>query len=195
MYTALAASSALLKPARANTAFSLALQLTHQLAVMFTNTTRSCARRPASACSENATLAMPLLVAASVVSGFGRRCSANSGQHTPAAATSASASQPRPPPLRARVHAHAASASAIAATSHRPAASAPRCLASTHTSQAAVAYIGNASNCFRVSIHAPGFGSSRANAGTKPISRNGNARPRPSIRNTSIPPAVGPVNA
>ena len=36
---------------------------------------------------------------------------------------------------------------------------------------------------------------SRAKVGTKPISKNGSASPRPSIRNTSIPPYVGPVNA
>jgi len=130
-----------------------------------------------------------------VASGFGNCCSFASGHAVPATASSATSNQPRLPPLRARVHAQAASASAIAAAIHRPAASAPRCLASTHTSQAAVAYSGNASNCFSVSIHAPGFGSRRANAGTKPINRNGRASPRPSIRNTIIPPATGPVKA
>jgi hypothetical protein len=36
------------------------------------------------------------------------------------------------------------------------------CCASTHSSHAADAYIGKANTCFSVSIHAPGFGSARA---------------------------------
>src|SRR5690606_24540462 len=47
----------------------------------------------------------------------------------------------------------------------------------------AVRYIGKASTCLSVSIHAPGLGRRSASAGTKPISRNGSARPRPNIRN------------
>src|SRR5690606_21954017 len=42
-----------------------------------------------------------------------------------------------------------------------------------------------ASTCLSVSIHAPGLGRRSASAGMKPISRNGSARPRPSIRYTA----------
>ncbi len=66
---------------------------------------------------------------------------------------------------------------------------------STHSSQTAVRYNGNASTCFSVSIHRPGLGSTAAKRGTKPISRNGDARPSASARNTVNDTIAGWVSA
>src|SRR6185437_5373944 len=96
---------------------------------------------------------------------------------------------------RLRSNHHKVIASSTIATSTRPTASAPRWLASTQTSHAAVRYIGKASTCFSVSIQRPGLGSRRASAGTKPMARNGKARPMPSARNTSSADSIGAVNA
>ena len=57
------------------------------------------------------------------------------------------------------------------------------------------AYIGKPPPGFRVPIPGPGLGWRRARAGTKPISRNGSARPRPRNRNTVIAFSGGAMNA
>ena len=60
---------------------------------------------------------------------------------------------------------------ATSSTSSAPAPSMPLCWPSTHTSQATVANIGKAMSLRKVSIHAPGRGSSRATAGTQLAAR------------------------
>ncbi|MCW0450875.1 hypothetical protein NB706_003709 [Xanthomonas sacchari] len=190
MYTASTRLMVSRNASLSNTLRSLALQVTHQSAVMLTNTTRLSVRRRSSICGEYATVLRSTLAL-----GGGSRV-------TPQAGTSAASSNTaarRMPVLwsrqRARSNHHRPSASRVAPISSSATASTPRCLPSTHSSQIALRYIGNASTCLSVSIQAPGLGRRLASEGTKPISRNGSARPRPRVRNTSIAAAAGAVSA
>ncbi|MNT38170.1 hypothetical protein D3C72_1743530 [compost metagenome] len=193
MYTALVRLSSSLNSGRDSTARSLALQLTHQSAVMLTNTTRLSARRRSSICGEYSTTFS--LLACAARAGGASWVTAHTG--TSAAITSSTPSSPAARWLRQRLRSN--SHRPPVSSSRPPSASAmpstPRCLPSTHSSHNAAAYIGKASTCFRVSIHWPGLGRRRASAGTKPISRNGRARPRPRNRNTSIAATGGATKA
>ncbi len=76
--------------------------------------------------------------------------------------------------VRARprsVKAHTSMLIATSNTSSAPAPSMPLCWPSTHTSQATVANIGKAMSLRKVTIHAPGRGSSRAMDGTQLAAR------------------------
>ncbi len=73
----------------------------------------------------------------------------------------------------------------------------------THSSHAAVPYIGKARTCLNVSIQAPGRGKSRRSAGAKLIAVKGAAKPRPRPTNTKraagglwvrAKPSAGPMN-
>ena len=65
-----------------------------------------------------------------------------------------------------KVSAQTLNESSTSRPSRVPAPSMPLCWPSTHTSQATVANIGNAISCLKVTIHAPGRGSSLAMPGT-----------------------------
>ena len=99
------------------------------------------------------------------------------------------------PRWRRPVH-HRPKASSIAAASaeHHAVRRRSGCRAPRH-SPSAVRNIGTARMCRIVSIHAPGLGSARRSAGTKPSSRNGIASPSPSPANTSSAAATGSTSA
>ena len=64
----------------------------------------------------------------------------------------------------------------------------PACRYKSHRQPAAVAAIGMARNRCSRAIHAPGCGRRRLSAGTKAMSRNGSASPRPRAANTATEP-------
>ena len=73
--------------------------------------------------------------------------------------------------------------------------STPACRPSTHASASAVRNIGTDNMARNRFIHGPGLGSRLRNAGTKPITRNGSASPKPSPANTASACAVGSTSA
>src|SRR5690348_7336182 len=191
MYTAPVCASRFLKPCVFNTAYSLALQVTHQSAPMSTNTGVSASRSDWS-----------LVGLKAITSPFDEAvCEIGATRVTPysdAAAAIASTSVKAWPSVRSgcrRACHHNAAASNTIAISTSATASAPRWCANTHISHTADRYIGNARICFSVSIQRPGFGSQRASAGTRPISVSGNARPTPSTSITSNSCAAGATKA
>ena len=70
----------------------------------------------------------------------------------------------------------------------------PNCAVS-HTSASAVSAMGSAIARRKRSIHAPGLGSMRRSAGTKPMSRNGKASPSPRAANNNSASGAGSSNA
>ena len=106
----------------------------------------------------------------------------------PSSAKTAPAARQPDEALRLAFHAQAANASMT--NPAKPATNPTSAVSwlSTQSSHAAAPYIGKASNCLKVSIHAPGFGNTRSNAGTNPIDTKGSAKPIPSA--TKIRSAV-----
>src|SRR5689334_5454597 len=93
--------------------------------------------------------------------------------------------RPRLERLRVTLHNQAASARAIIAPEISATPRGPASCASTQTSQAAAAYMGNARNCLKVSIQAPGLGMKANKRGQAPSSKKGKAKPRPSATKTA----------
>ena len=99
------------------------------------------------------------------------------------------ASQPRSPAGR-RLQIQRLSASSTRPLPITATALAPAWRPSTQISQTTVRYSGKAMSCLKPSIHAPGLGIQRAAPGTRPMIRNGAARPRPRVAKTSSAVAV-----
>jgi hypothetical protein len=148
-----------------STIFSLTMQVTHQAAVKFTNTGRPSCRAAASLAGSNGVQRSSALAVSRA--GAPRSAQATNAP-APASASTANAAairRPRGAALRAVLHAQSPNAIRIAPASAANSAPSPAWRLSTQASQAAVAYIGNARNWRKRSIHAPGFGRRRSSAG------------------------------
>ena len=104
--------------------------------------------------------------------------------------------RPSCPPRRCACPAdHAAKPSSTAPAAPASTPAGPACSDTTHSSQTAAPYIGNASAPRSTSIHAPGRGSNRATPGTTESTRYGAANPSPSAPKTNIATTAGAARA
>src|SRR5690554_1534862 len=77
-------------------------------------------------------------------------------------------------------HHHKAVAKSTTASNSRVTLSIPVWRPNTQNNHTVVIYMGTAIHCLKVSIQTPGLGKTLANPGTKPRSKKGAAKPKPS---------------